>query len=224
MLRAAANTAVKISILHLYLMIFGHTKAFRILVYATMTIVVIFGVVSIVAESILCIPFQMRWNPRVVGKCGEILKYVIATSITNVAIDVTIFALPLPLVWRLQLATIRKIALTLVFGLGLVYVNERSLPKWLSNIELQGLWDNHHSPCHHTQIRHRRRHHLSFCTVVTSHRRRAFGGHNKCLPTILPSCLRQDIPQEATGNSHGLVEKYDFNESDQISTSIFPPL
>ena len=136
MLRAAANTAVKISILHLYLMIFGHNKAFRILVYATMTIVVAFGFVSIVGEFVLCIPFQMRWNPGRVGKCGEILRYVIATSITNVAIDVTIFALPLPLVWRLQMATIRKIALTLVFGLGLAYVDECTLPKWSSDVEL----------------------------------------------------------------------------------------
>ena len=36
-------------------------------------------------------------------------------------VDVMIIALPMPVVWRLQLATKKKVALTVTFGLGLVY-------------------------------------------------------------------------------------------------------
>jgi len=44
----------------------------------------------------------------------------VVSGILNLALDVIIVALPLFPVWRLQMATIRKVAISGIFGIGLL--------------------------------------------------------------------------------------------------------
>ena len=115
---ALANTAVKISILHFYNTIFGASPPFRHVTYAVMALVVSFGVGNILLAFLICRPFAKNWNLLLPGTCGSTKDSVIATSIVNFIVDLIIISLPMPMIWRLQMAKTRKIALTTIFSLG----------------------------------------------------------------------------------------------------------
>lgn len=54
--------------------------------------------------------------------------FLLALSICNLAIDLTIILLPIPMVWWLHMSTQRKIELTITFTLGLMYVSLYTVP------------------------------------------------------------------------------------------------
>ena len=115
---SAANTAIKVSILHFYITIFGSNKSFRYITYATMALPISFGVGNTLMAFLICRPFAKNWDPLLPGVCGSDIDSVLATSVINLSIDVIIVILPMPILWRLQMATSRKVALTFLFGLG----------------------------------------------------------------------------------------------------------
>lgn len=120
---AAANTLVKLSILHFYLTIFGLVTIFRYATYAVTALVLSFGVGLILEAFLNCRPFAARWNPLLHDTCGSFKTSLLADGIINIVIDLTIVILPMRLVWRLQkISQQRKIALTIVFALGILYV------------------------------------------------------------------------------------------------------
>ena len=51
------------------------------------------------------------------------------TASLNLALDVAIFLLPIPVVWGLQMVTSRKIAVTAIFGMGLLQVSSFGGPQ-----------------------------------------------------------------------------------------------
>lgn len=85
-----------------------------------MGLVAAFGLGVILLTFLNCRPFSKTWNPGEPGICGSLLEPVLATSVINMLVDLTIICMPMPLVWNLQMATWRKTALTFTFGLGLV--------------------------------------------------------------------------------------------------------
>ncbi|KAL8831712.1 MAG: hypothetical protein Q9170_005174 [Blastenia crenularia] len=115
-----SNTAIKTSILHFYLTLFSVNRRFRILDFGLIGIVVLFGLGAILQTFLLCRPFAKTWRPELSGTCGSLVWSVIATSLVNVLVDISIIILPMPMIWKLQMARWRKVALTLTFGLGLI--------------------------------------------------------------------------------------------------------
>ena len=83
-----------------------------------MAIVVSFDVGVIFMALTICQPLVKNWEPLLPGHCGSLTDSVLWTSVINVAVDLAIIILPMPMIWRLQMATHRKIALTITFGLG----------------------------------------------------------------------------------------------------------
>jgi hypothetical protein len=80
---------------------------------------VVFGVVFIISTFALC-PLASNWSESTTGvRCVQSTGYVVS-GILNLALDVIIVALPLFPVWRLQMATIRKVAISGIFGIGLL--------------------------------------------------------------------------------------------------------
>ena len=57
-------------------------------------------------------------GPLLPGVCGSNVEGVLATSAINLSVDLIIIILPMPMIWRLQMATRRKVAITITFGLG----------------------------------------------------------------------------------------------------------
>lgn len=91
---------------------------FRNTTYAVAAVVISFGIGAILQAFLLCRPFAKNWNPLLPGVCGSSTQTILAEAIINMIIDVAIMILPMPLIWRLQMAQRRKVTLTMIFGLG----------------------------------------------------------------------------------------------------------
>jgi hypothetical protein len=63
---------------------------------------------------------QKSWLPLTPGDCLGNGPTFLGLAIVTIVYDITIFFLPIPFLWKLQINTRRKIALMVVFLLGLV--------------------------------------------------------------------------------------------------------
>jgi uncharacterized membrane protein len=76
--------------------------------------------VAVVLESfLLCRPFEFTWNKTIDGVCGSSLKAYLSVAIVNLIIDLSIVALPMPVLWGLKMARKKKVAITFILCLGL---------------------------------------------------------------------------------------------------------
>jgi hypothetical protein len=125
----AANTAVKISILHLYITIFPN-RLFTRICYGTMAVSIGYFCSVFLEAFLLCTPVTYNWNKTVTGSCANVALAYLFAGITNLLIDLIIVALPLPMLWRLQLPVAKKIGISAMFSIGAVFVP----PKFLANI------------------------------------------------------------------------------------------
>ena len=119
---AAANTSIKVSIVYFYVTIFRSNKAFIRVAYAVIALILAFGVAVIPSDFLTCRPLSKAWNPLQPGVCQNPTQSLIALSSCNMAIDLIIIILPVPMVWGLQMSTWRKLKLTIIFALGSLYV------------------------------------------------------------------------------------------------------
>ncbi|KAL3452745.1 hypothetical protein BJX65DRAFT_302654 [Aspergillus insuetus] len=113
-------SCTKISILFLYLRIFP----VRWLVWsswATMTVIVAWAIATILAGCLICRPFAFNWDQTIPGgKCGNQVTSFTVTGVINLVTDFIVLILPMPSLYRLQMATYKKATLIAVFGLGVV--------------------------------------------------------------------------------------------------------
>ncbi|KAI1202191.1 hypothetical protein F5X97DRAFT_288210 [Nemania serpens] len=114
-------TFIKISILHFYSVVF-RKRLFLKFVYAAIALCVGFWFGAFFGRALICVPPQKKWYPDTPGHCGDEIKYYLAISSLDFAIDIIIIILPMPVLWTLHLPNTRKIGLTLVFSVGLTIV------------------------------------------------------------------------------------------------------
>ncbi|KAF2963061.1 hypothetical protein GQX73_g10515 [Xylaria multiplex] len=112
---------IKVSILHFYTVIF-RTKWFRYLVYGVMAFAIAFWVAAFFSDAFFCIPPEKAWLLNIPGHCGDSSTIYVVLASTDLSIDIIVIALPFPILWRLQLATAKKISLTFIFGLGFIII------------------------------------------------------------------------------------------------------
>lgn len=113
------NTAVKVSILDLYITIFPN-QLFRVTAYIIMVIALCYCLSVILIAILICRPISYSWDKTINGSCVDESTAFIATACLNLALDIAIVVLPLKMVWGLQLAVPKKMALTGIFSLGLL--------------------------------------------------------------------------------------------------------
>lgn len=87
-----------------------------------MALVLSFGIALIFQAFLLCRPFAKNWDLLLPGTCGSVKESFFSDGIINIVIDLAMIILPIPMVWQLQMSQKRKIALTVVFALGISYV------------------------------------------------------------------------------------------------------
>ncbi|KAL4880292.1 hypothetical protein BJY04DRAFT_219288 [Aspergillus karnatakaensis] len=113
-------SCTKISILFLYLRIFP----VRWLIWsswATMALIVAWAIATILAGCLICTPFAFNWDKTIPGgKCGNQVTSFTVTGVINLVTDVIVLGLPMPSLYKLQMATYKKVTLIAVFGLGVV--------------------------------------------------------------------------------------------------------
>ena len=114
-------TAIKTSILLFYLRLFGARNWFRYVIYITEAIVLSWCIATIFPTVFHCKPIHIAWSidpVEMIGHCNNVNAYLIATSVINVILDFWILALPLSVVWMLQMSRKSKVSLSGIFLLG----------------------------------------------------------------------------------------------------------
>ncbi|KAJ5766089.1 uncharacterized protein N7511_003705 [Penicillium nucicola] len=119
-----AQVFVKVSILIFLRRLLSVVDWARHAATALMVFVVAWGVAAFIANTFQCWPVQYFWIKSIKGSCisGQTTLYTIIGAFSVVE-DVLILALPLPIVWNLQMRLRDKIQLTFLFLMGcLVFV------------------------------------------------------------------------------------------------------
>lgn len=81
-----------------------------------------FGASATIADCLICQPISYRWGVTTAGGfCGNQKALDLDIAVINLLLDVVVVVLPMPVLWRLPLARGKKVALTCMFGIGIMY-------------------------------------------------------------------------------------------------------
>lgn len=87
------------------------------------SLVVLWWIASFVDTIFQCVPVQASWDKSIQNaKCQNIRKAALGTGVSNLILDVLFLALPVPMIWKLQVERKIKVSLTGIFLLGALYV------------------------------------------------------------------------------------------------------
>jgi len=117
LLWVTAVTSVRASVLLLYIRIF-RTPSFRAACYVVQGTNVAY-LVAVFRCCLICRPFASNWDRSIQGTCGNLKSLDLFIGIVNLLLDVTTVALPMPVLWSLQMATSKKVVLTGMFSMGI---------------------------------------------------------------------------------------------------------
>ncbi|KAI1486441.1 hypothetical protein F5X96DRAFT_682013 [Biscogniauxia mediterranea] len=112
----------KASILLLYLRIFTGVRWFRLACAFVLTSVVMYCIASVTATIFQCTPITGAFDKTIEYHCIDNSRFWFANAGFSIATDIVILTLPMPLVYSLQIPRIQKIALIVVFTLGVFVV------------------------------------------------------------------------------------------------------
>ncbi|PLB47213.1 hypothetical protein P170DRAFT_363022 [Aspergillus steynii IBT 23096] len=113
----ASLACTKYSILFQYLRIFPD-RGFRITCYIVMAIVAIYSSWAIVSGYVNCVPVARFWNREIPGSCLSFEALWFFNASMNIATDLALLIMPMPLLSHLQLPRMQKLALMAVFAIG----------------------------------------------------------------------------------------------------------
>ncbi|OTB06761.1 hypothetical protein M426DRAFT_98130 [Hypoxylon sp. CI-4A] len=116
---ALALCGFKSALLLLYIQLFGVYAKFRWTCYATLFFCVSYLLCNMMTEFFGCQPIRKKWEPSLPGSCIDTDATAIFYGACSMASDLIIAILPLTMIWKLQVATLRqKIGLSLVLSSG----------------------------------------------------------------------------------------------------------
>jgi len=114
----STTPSIKVAALLMYRRIFS-TPRFQGVVHILLGLVGAWWLAETLAAVFLCIPVNAWWNKTISGaKCMQLRDFDLGFAIVNITFDFVILLLPVTMVWRLQMTTVQRVALTLVFLLG----------------------------------------------------------------------------------------------------------
>ncbi|KAI1454243.1 hypothetical protein F4805DRAFT_328688 [Annulohypoxylon moriforme] len=118
------TSATKLSILFMYRRLFSVNSLFRRQVLIVSILVIGFWIGCTVADLLDCIPIEWTWNNALADPqyCFNYNIFWLASGIVETIIDVLIIAMPIRLVIGLQMNRSKKIAVVIVFLLGLFVI------------------------------------------------------------------------------------------------------
>lgn len=109
-------TFCKLSIVCQYRRIFT-TPCVTKLCAVVIGFLVVYGFWTVLGSALMCVPVQYFWGVGS-GHCMNKTAFWFSNAALNIVTDVFIYAVPIPLIRRLQIAKKQKIALIFLFALG----------------------------------------------------------------------------------------------------------
>ncbi|KAK4501881.1 hypothetical protein PRZ48_007690 [Zasmidium cellare] len=116
----SALPAIKISMCLTYLRIFD-SQRFRYIVYFVIGLNLCYGIAFVLVSVFQCWPISFawtHWHGETVGRCNNINAQGWASAAFNVILDIIVLALPMPMLWKMQLNKRKKFLVMLMFGVG----------------------------------------------------------------------------------------------------------
>ena len=120
---------IKISILLFYRRIFT-VRSFRLVNNFALVLVAAWGISFTLAIIFQCTPVDTIWKQfelHYLPYCVNQQQVYFAIAISDLILDVFIFTLPLPMVYKLQLPSKQKFAVSGIFLLGSMYVDPSAI-------------------------------------------------------------------------------------------------
>lgn len=118
MLWLSLVTIIKLSALDLYARIFRRPVFVRVC-YVVFGICASAGIAFIFVRALICRPVAMNWDFLTPGgKCGDLHTMYLSLASIDLILDLLVVFLPMPVVWDLQMALSKKLAISAIFGLG----------------------------------------------------------------------------------------------------------
>lgn len=112
-----ATTLVKLSILALCIEIFRESLS-AIAVWTIGITSIAFWIGIILTACLICQPIAFNWDRSLDGKCGSTVSEEIALATVNMALDISLVLLPMPVLWRLQMPLWKKVTVTCILSFG----------------------------------------------------------------------------------------------------------
>ncbi|KAM0794045.1 hypothetical protein BDR22DRAFT_902421 [Usnea florida] len=113
-------TLIRFSVVLLYIRIFV-TRSFRLTCYAILTLNTMFFIAIFLSYVLSAIPVDCQWSET--SDCSSAINpklLVLLVAAFSLHLDVTVVALPMPMLWGLQMAVGKKATLSGIFGLGFI--------------------------------------------------------------------------------------------------------
>ncbi|KAF7558101.1 hypothetical protein G7Z17_g21 [Cylindrodendrum hubeiense] len=114
----ATTCFTKISILLMYVSLFPIRK--MLLACRGLGIfIILWNIGGILGGLLVCRPIAMNWDQTVPGgKCGNQPMYYMALGVINILVEVTMLALPFPVLYKLQMPLRKKLVVFAMFSIG----------------------------------------------------------------------------------------------------------
>lgn len=134
----------KIAILLLYVRVFTtRNRMFTILSYLMGFVITATCLVNAFMAIFQCTPVRRAWDTSVTeGSCIDNLAFERYTAIPNVVTGAIMLAMPMPLIWELNIAVAAKVALAATFLHGIMFVLPPCLLEMLSSSLIQPAEDS----------------------------------------------------------------------------------
>lgn len=112
---------------------------------------ILYYISVIIVSTVSCSPHEKIWDPTLPGTCLNIKAFFVSNATLNLASDIIILALPQRSIWSLNMSRDKKIGVSLVFAVGVMYepLHEFKHTSYLILMMLQTVpvwWEVHDSP------------------------------------------------------------------------------
>jgi hypothetical protein len=134
----------KISLVLLYMRIFGTVKWFRMLSLGLVVFLVMFSITGSTAGLLECTPVRSAWDFTIKNRtCVNTYALFLTNGVLNTATDVVVLIMPLPLIFQLKVSMGQKLALLPIFLLGIfcIIVSTLRMVVLVGGFSTDSTWD-----------------------------------------------------------------------------------
>jgi hypothetical protein len=109
---------VKLSILATYNRLFSVDRNFQRVTIGVAAIVVGWMISVTLVQIFTCNPIPGAWLQTITKKCIDQTAFYYGNAISNVITDFILLIMPMPMIWKLNMSTSKKVNVTMLFILG----------------------------------------------------------------------------------------------------------